>query len=125
GWQFYTGAWRAARHLSSNMNTLIAVGTSAAYLYSVFITLFPDAIRTAGVVPEAYYDTSTLVIALILMGRYFEARAKGRTGEAIRKLMGLAPRTARVVRGEAEVDLPIAQVQVGDVLRVRPGEKVP
>ncbi len=125
GWGFYTAAWRAARHLATNMNTLIAVGTSAAYFYSVFVTLFPDALRVAGVVPAAYYDTSTLVIGLILMGRYFEARAKGQTGDAIRKLMGLAPRTARVVRGETEVDLPLEQVQVGDILRVRPGDKVP
>ncbi|HMA38265.1 MAG TPA: copper-translocating P-type ATPase, partial [Chloroflexia bacterium] len=125
GWSFYTAAGRAARHLATNMNTLIAVGTSAAYFYSVFVTFFPDALRMAGVVPEAYYDTSTLVIGLILMGRYFEARAKGRTGDAIRKLMGLAPRSARVIRGAAELDLPLAQVQVGDILRVRPGEKVP
>ena len=125
GWGFYTAAWRAARHLATNMNTLIAVGTSAAYFYSVFVTLFPAALRVAGVVPEAYYDTSTLVIGLILMGRYFEARAKGQTGDAIRKLMGLAPRTARVVRGETEIDLPLEQVQVGDILRVRPGDKVP
>ncbi|MEO5952485.1 MAG: heavy metal translocating P-type ATPase, partial [Chloroflexia bacterium] len=125
GWQFYKGAWQAARHLSTNMNTLIAVGTSVAYLYSVFITFFPNAVSSAGLVPEAYYDTSTLIIALILMGRYFEARAKGRTSDAIKKLMGLAPRTARVVRGDEEIDLPIEQVQAGDVIRVRPGDKVP
>ena len=125
GWGFYTAAWRAARHLATNMNTLIAVGTSAAYLYSVFVTLFPDAFRASGVVPEAYYDTSTLVIGLILLGRYFEARAKSRTGDAIRKLMGLVPPTARVVRGATEVDVPLEQVQVGDLLRVRPGDKVP
>jgi Cu+-exporting ATPase len=125
GWQFYRGAWLAARHLSTNMNTLIAVGTSVAYLYSVFITFFPDTVMQAGLMPEAYYDTSTLIIALILMGRYFEARAKGRTGEAIKKLMGLAPRTARVIRGDLETDIPIEQVKPGDLLRVRPGDKVP
>ena len=125
GWQFYKGAWQAARHLSTNMSTLIAVGTSVAYLYSVYITFFPEAVRRAGIVPEAYYDTSTLIIALILMGRYFEVRARGRTSEAIKKLMGLAPRTARLVRGDEEVDVPIEQVQPGDVLRVRPGDKVP
>lgn len=125
GWQFYKGAWLAARHFSTNMNTLIAVGTSAAYLYSAFITFFPEAVRTAGLVPEAYYDTSTIIIALILMGRYFEARAKGQTSEAIKKLMGLAPRTARVIRDGQEIDLPLEQVQVGDLLRVRPGDKVP
>jgi Cu+-exporting ATPase len=125
GWQFYRGAWMAARHLTTNMNTLIAVGTSAAYLYSVFITFFPDAVRTAGLVPEAYYDTSTIIIGLILMGRYLEARAKGQTSEAIKKLMGLAPRTARVIRDGQELDLPLEQVVVGDVIRVRPGDKVP
>ncbi len=125
GWQFYKGAWQATRHLATNMNTLIAVGTSVAYLYSVFITFFPDTVSRAGLLPEAYYDTSTLIIALILMGRYFEARAKGRTGDAIKKLMGLAPRTARLVRGDQEIDVPIEQVQPGDLLRVRPGDKVP
>jgi Cu+-exporting ATPase len=125
GWQFYRGAWMAARHLATNMNTLIAVGTSAAYLYSVFVTFFPDAVSAAGLMPEAYYDTSTLIIALILMGRYFEARAKGQTSAAIKKLMGLAPRTARVLRGDTEIDLPVEQVQPGDILRVRPGDKVP
>jgi Cu+-exporting ATPase len=125
GWQFYKGAWMAARHFTTNMNTLIAVGTSVAYLYSVFITFFPNVVMQAGLVPEAYYDTSTLIIALILMGRYFEARAKGRTSEAIKKLMGLAPRTARVIEGENELDVPIEQVRPGDLLRVRPGEKVP
>lgn len=125
GWQFYQGAWRAARHLTTNMNTLVAVGTSVAYLYSVFITFFPDAVRTTGLAPEAYYDTSTAIIGLILMGRWLEARAKGQTSEAIKKLMGLAPRTARVVRSGEEIDIPLEQVQVGDVIRVRPGDKVP
>jgi Cu+-exporting ATPase len=125
GWSFYKGAWQAARHLTTNMNTLVAVGTSVAYLYSVFVTFFPDAVRQAGIMPEAYYDTSTLIIALILMGRYFEARAKGQTSAAIKKLMGLAPRTARVVRGDEEIDIPVEQVQPGDVVRVRPGDKVP
>ncbi len=125
GWQFYKGAWMAARHLTTNMNTLVAVGTSVAYLYSVFITLFPDVVRTAGLSAEAYYDTSTAIIGLILMGRWLEARAKGQTSEAIKKLMGLAPRTARVIRGDVEIDLPLEQVQVGDVIRVRPGDKVP
>lgn len=125
GWQFYKGAWMAARHLTTNMNTLVAVGTSVAYLYSVFITFFPNAVRTAGLAPEAYYDTSTAIIGLILMGRWLEARAKGQTSEAIKKLMGLAPRTARVIRGGLETDLPLEQVQVGDVIRVRPGDKVP
>jgi Cu+-exporting ATPase len=125
GSQFYKGAWRAARHLSTNMNTLIAVGTSAAYLYSVFVTFFPEYVRSLSLPPDVYYDTSTLIIGLIVLGRFMEARAKGQTSEAIKKLMGMAPRTARVVRGEVEVDIPIEQVLVGEVLRVRPGDKVP
>jgi P-type Cu+ transporter len=125
GWSFYKGAWMAARHLSTNMNTLIAVGTSAAYLYSAYITFFPGAVSQAGLMPEAYYDTSTIIIGLILMGRYLEARAKGQTSDAIKKLMGLAPRTARVLREGQEIDVPLEQVQVGDSLRVRPGDKVP
>jgi Cu+-exporting ATPase len=125
GWQFYRGAWQAARHLTTNMNTLVAVGTSAAYLYSVFITFFPDAVRAAGVMPEAYYDTSTIIIGLILMGRWLEARAKGQTSDAIKKLMGMAPRTARVLRDGQEIDLAVELVQAGDVIRVRPGDKVP
>ncbi len=125
GWGFYKGAWLAARHLTTNMNTLVAVGTSTAYLYSAFVTFFPNAVGAAGLAPDVYYDTSTLIIALILMGRYFEARAKGRASDAIKKLMGLAPRTARVLRDGQEIDLPIEQVQVGDVIRVRPGDKVP
>jgi Cu+-exporting ATPase len=125
GWQFYRGTLLAARHGATNMNTLIAVGTSAAYLYSAFVTFFPDVVRAAGLVPEVYYDTSTLIIGLILMGRYFEARAKGQTSAAIKQLMGLAPPTARVLRGDNEIDVPLEQVQAGDVLRVRPGDKVP
>ncbi|MBF6611707.1 MAG: copper-translocating P-type ATPase, partial [Chloroflexi bacterium] len=125
GKQFYKGAWMAARHLSTNMNTLIAVGTSAAYLYSVFVTFFPDLVRSLSLPPDVYYDTSTIIIGLILMGRYLEAQARGQTSEAIKKLMGLAPRTARVIRDNQEIDLPVELVEVGDVVRVRPGDKVP
>ena len=125
GWQFYTGAWGAAKHRTTNMNTLIAVGTSAAYLYSVVATFAPSLFETAGFKPEAYFDTAALIIGLILLGRYLEAKAKGETSEAIKKLMGLQPRTARVVRGDAEVEIPIAQVAAGDVVVIRPGERVP
>jgi len=126
GAQFYRGAWAAARHRTTNMNTLIAVGTSAAYLYSVAATFFPRFFARAGMSPrELYYDVSALIIALILLGRYLEARARGRTGEAIRRLIGLQPRTARVITEEGERDVPVAQVEVGDMLLVRPGERVP
>jgi P-type Cu+ transporter len=125
GGRFYRAAWRAARHSSANMDTLIAVGTSAAWLYSVGVTLFPDAIHEAGLHPETYFDASTIIIGLVLLGRWLEARAKAGTAGAIRHLIGLQPAVARVVVGSAETDVPLDGVVVDDLLRVRPGEKVP
>jgi Cu+-exporting ATPase len=123
GSRFFVGAWSAFRHHTADMNTLIALGTGAAYLYSTVATFRP------GVLPEAlravYFDTTAIIIALILLGQMLEARAKGQTNEAIRKLMGLQAKTARVVRDDAEVDIPIEEVLVGDVVIVRPGEKIP
>lgn len=123
GWQFYRGAWGAAKHKTSDMNTLIAIGTSAAYLYSAAVTFIPQ-IFPAGM-DTVYYDTSSIIIALILLGRILEARAKGQTSEAIRKLMGLQAKTARVIRNGQEVDIPVDDVAVEDTVLVRPGEKVP
>ncbi|HLH26237.1 MAG TPA: heavy metal translocating P-type ATPase [Chloroflexota bacterium] len=125
GWQFYTGTWAALRHGTANMNTLVAVGTSAAYLYSVVVTFAPHLLVTGGGMPEAYYDTAAVIITLILLGRYLEARARGQASDAIRRLMGLQARTARVVRDGAEIDVPVDAVVVGDVVVVRPGEKIP
>ena len=125
GAQFYRGAWVAFRHRAADMNTLIAVGTSAAYLTSAAATLFPSLFRTAGLAPDVYFDTSAVLIVLILFGRMLEARAKGRTSEAIGRLMRLQPKTARVLRDGAEQDVPIDEVQVGDSVIVRPGEKIP
>jgi len=125
GWQFYRGAWAALRHRTSDMNTLIAVGTSAAYLYSVALIVFPGFFEAQGVAREVYFDTSTIIITLILLGRYLEAVARGRTSEAIKKLIGLQPKTARVIRDGAETDIPVAEVVPGDLVVVRPGEKVP
>jgi Cu+-exporting ATPase len=125
GAQFYRGAVAAARHRTTNMNTLIAVGTSAAYFASVLAVGAPGFFHATGGHPELYFDTSAMIIALILLGRYLELRARHRTSDAIRRLIGLQPRTARVVRDGREVDLSIAQVQVGDLVLVRPGEKVP
>ncbi len=125
GWQFYKGTWAALKHKSADMNTLIAVGTSAAYLYSVLLILFPRFFEAQGIAREVYFDTSTIIITLILVGRYLEAVAKGRTSEAIRKLMGLQAKTARVVRDGREIEIPVEEVQVGDIVVVRPGEKVP
>ncbi len=125
GWQFYHGAWARLKHKAANMNTLIAVGTSAAYFYSVTAILFPGFFATGGREASVYFDTAVIIVALILLGRFLEARAKGQTSEAIKKLVGLQPKTARVVRQEQEMDIPIEEVIVGDIVIVRPGEKVP
>jgi Cu+-exporting ATPase len=128
GWagaRFYRAAWRAARHGTANMDTLIAVGTTAAWLYSVGVTLFPQVIHEAGLHPETYFDASTIILGLVLLGRWLEGRAKSGTAGAIRRLIGLQPTTARRLEGERAVDVPLERVVVGDFLRVRPGEKVP
>jgi len=129
GWPFYRGAWKVARHRATDMNTLIAVGTSAAYGYSLAAILFPAFFQAAGIATEGslplYFDTSSAIIALILLGRFLEARARSHTSDAIRKLIGLQPRTARVLRDTAERDIPIEDVVRGDLLLVRPGEKIP
>jgi P-type Cu+ transporter len=124
GWQFYQGAWGPLKHGSANMNTLIAVGTSAAYFFSVAAVLAPNFFTASGREAPIHFDTSAMIITLILTGRFLEARAKGRTTAAIQKLIGLQAKTARVVRDGAEIDIPIAEVVVGDIIVVRPGEKV-
>ena len=125
GRTFYTAAWAAARHGATNMNTLVAIGTGVAYAYSAFVTLWPAAAQSWGLPLHVYFETSLVIIALILMGRWMEARAKRRTAAAIKALTRLAPKTARVLRDGVEVDVPIDDVVVGDLVRVRPGEKVP
>jgi Cu+-exporting ATPase len=125
GSQFYAGAWKVGRHWSADMNTLIAVGTSAAYLYSLVATVAPGAVVSGGELPDVYFDTAAVIIALILLGRLLEARARAGTTEAIKKLVGLQPRTARLVRDGAELDVPVDEVQIGDELTVRPGERIP
>jgi P-type Cu+ transporter len=125
GKQFITGAWSAARHGSADMNTLIAVGTLSAYIYSSIATFFPSLFTRSGLTPQVYFDGAAMIVALILLGRLLEARAKGQTSEAIRKLMGLAPKTARVLRNNEEQDIPVEEVQKGDLILVRPGEKIP
>jgi Cu+-exporting ATPase len=128
GWPFYRGAWKVLRHGATDMNTLIAVGTSAAYFYSLAAILFPGFFDAAGIGMEGalplYFDTAAVIITLILLGRFLEARARSHTSDAIRRLIGLAPRTARVIRDGAERDLPIDEVRPGDLVLVRPGEKV-
>ena len=126
GGQFYRNAWARARHGSSDMNTLIAVGTSAAYLYSTVAVFAPGFFAAVGQQPQMYFDTAAVIITLILLGRLLEARAKRRTTEAIRRLAQLQPKTATVLRGEGEHDtVPIEQVQLGDRVLVRPGESIP
>ncbi len=125
GSRYYLGAWAAACHGTTDMNTLVALGTSVAYLYSVVATFFPAWVTAEALTVHLYYETSAAIIVLVLLGRYFEARARGRTSEAVKKLIGLAPKTARVERGGGEVDVPIESVMVGDRVVVRPGERIP
>jgi Cu+-exporting ATPase len=125
GLRFYRGMWGALRHKTADMNTLIAVGTSAAYFYSVMAILFPRLFTAGGLEPHLYFDTSAAIITLILLGRFLEARARGQTSAAIKKLIGLQPKTALVIRDSKEVGISIEDVQVGDLILVRPGERVP
>ncbi|MYC07103.1 MAG: copper-translocating P-type ATPase [Chloroflexi bacterium] len=125
GRQFYHGAWGALKHRTSNMNTLIAVGTSVAYFYSVAVTLLGGTFFFADVSTATFFDTSTAIIALVLLGKYLEARAKERASSAIRGLMGLQPSTANVVRDGVEAQIAIDDLRVGDVVLVRPGERIP
>lgn len=131
GWQFYSGVWNALRHLRANMNTLISVGTGAAYLYSTVATIAPDFFASATHAamngmhkPPVYFEAASVIITLVLLGRLLESRARGRTSEAIRKLMGLQAKTARVVREGREINLPIEEVMRGDTVIVRPGERI-
>ncbi|MBF2002110.1 MAG: copper-translocating P-type ATPase [Synechococcales cyanobacterium M58_A2018_015] len=125
GESFYAGAWNALKRHTATMDTLVALGTSAAFFYSLFPTFFPRFFLNQGLSPDVYYEISAVVITLILLGRLLENRAKGQTSEAIRKLMGLQPKTARVIRNGQAVDVPIASVEPGDRILVRPGETIP
>jgi P-type Cu+ transporter len=125
GGSFYRAAWAAARHGTTNMDTLVAVGTGAAYGYSAFVTLWPQAAMRWGFAPNLYFESAVIIIALVLLGRWLEARARGQTGAAIRALMGLRPRSARVVRAGVDVEVPVDQLVPGDLIRVRPGERIP
>ena len=124
GSQFYTGAWGALKHRTSNMNTLIAVGTSVAYFYSVAVTFFNGTSLFEDYEAEPYFETSAAIIGLVLLGRFLEARAKGSASNAIKALMGLQAKTARVVRDGLEIDLPVEEVAPGDLVLVQPGQKI-
>jgi P-type Cu+ transporter len=125
GKSFYVNTWKAFKRHTATMDTLIALGTSAAYFYSLFVTVFPNSLASQGLTPEVYYETAAVVITLILLGQLFENRAKGQTSAAIRKLMGLQAKTARIVRDDQEMEVAIAAVQINDIIQVRPGEKIP
>jgi Cu+-exporting ATPase len=125
GQQFYRGAWSGLKHRTADMNTLIGVGTGAAYLYSLVATFFPSVFVAAGRTADVYYEAVSAIIALILLGRLLEARAKGRTSEAIRRLAGLRAKTAHVVREGKEIEIAVEAVAVGDQLIAKPGEKIP
>jgi len=125
GKDFYLATSSGLRNRTASMDTLIAVGTSAAYGFSAFGVLAPGVFLKLGISPVAYFDTASVIISLILLGRYFEAKAKARTSDSIKKLLGMQAKTARVVRGGREIDVLIDGVTVGDIVRVRPGEKIP
>ncbi len=125
GSQFFARAYSGLKHFSADMNTLIAVGTLSAFLYSSVATFFPQLFESAGQRAEIYFDTAAVIITLILFGRLLEARAKGKTSEAIKKLMGLQPRIAHVDRDGQELELPIEEVVTGDMVTVKPGERIP
>ena len=125
GLTFYRATIPALKHRTANMDTLVTIGTSVAFGYSVFVTFFPQVIRSLGLDAMPYFDTAAIIIGLILLGRYFEAKAKAGTSEAIKKLIGLQAKTARVIRDGKEIDVSINEVTINDVIRVRPGEKIP
>lgn len=125
GGKFYKGMWGAFKNRTADMNTLIGMGTGVAFLWSVFATAFPGILTSRGLEAHVYYETVGVIITLILLGRFFEARAKGHTGAAISSLVRLQPKTAHVIRDGQEFDLPVEEVNVGDNLLVRPGERIP
>lgn len=125
GLEFYRATIPALKHRTANMDTLVALGTTVAYFYSVFITFFPDIVMTLGIDIMPYFDVAVIVIGLILLGRYIEAKAKMGTSGAIKKLIGLQAKTAKVIRDGKEIDILIDKVLIGDIIRVRPGEKIP
>jgi Cu+-exporting ATPase len=125
GARFFRGFWAATRHRTADMNTLVAVGTSAAYVYSTVVTFAPEILADGADMLHVYFDTSAMIITLILLGRFLELRARGRASQAIRRLADLAPRMATLLRDGAEVEVPVGQVAPGDIVLVRPGEQVP
>lgn len=125
GSEFYQSTFSALKSKTATMDTLVTIGTSVAFAYSLFVTFFPHIVKQLGIEPMPYFDTATTIIGLILLGRLLEEKAKGKTSQAIKKLVGLQAKTARIAKDGREVDIPIEDVIVGDIVRVRPGEKIP
>lgn len=125
GWDYYVVAYKSLRNRSANIDVLVVMGTTAAYVYSLAIVLAKTFWGTSLLGEHVYFETAAVIITLIVLGKLLESRAKGHTSEAIKKLMGLQAKTARVVRAGAEVDIPIAEVVQSDIVIVRPGEKIP
>ncbi len=125
GLEFYVNAYKQAKHYSSNMDTLVALGTGSAFLFSAFNTIFPHVLMNQGIEPHVYFEVASVVVALILLGRMFEEGAKTRTSAAIKKLLGLQAKSARVVRDGKEVEISINEVVIGDIVIIKPGEKIP
>ena len=121
GREFFAIAWKQAKNFSANMDTLVALGTGAAFLYSMFNTVFPEFLQSRGITPHVYYEAAAVIISLILLGRYFEAKAKSRTSDSIKKLMGMQVKTAKVIRDGEEIEVPVDKVEVGDTIQIRPG----
>lgn len=125
GGQFYRGLWVSLKNKTADMNSLIAIGTSAAYIYSTIATFFPTLINSAGIAASVYYDVAAVIITLIILGRYLEAKAKLHTSDAIKKLIGLKPKTATIIRNGQEIKVNIDDVRINDILIIKPGEKIP
>jgi len=124
GKQFFTGAWKQLKHKSANMDTLVAVSTGTAYLYSVFVTLFPHILHSKGIHAHVYFEAAGIVIAFILLGKLLEEKAKGNTSSAIKKLMGIQPKTVTIISGNSEKEIPVSEVNLGDTVLVKPGERI-
>ncbi|MGO4886189.1 heavy metal translocating P-type ATPase [Anaerobacillus sp. MEB173] len=125
GWRFYRNSYKVLKNKSADMNVLVAMGTTSAWVYSIAMTLFPVTLTEMGFPYQLYYDVTTVITTLILLGRYFEAKAKGKTSTAIKKLMSLQAKTARVIRNGKELEIPVDQVVINDDIIVRPGERIP
>lgn len=125
GKRFFKIAWKNFKHLSFDMNSLVAIGTGSAYIYSTIVTFFPHLFQTSQTHPEVYYDSTAVIITLILFGRWLEAKSKSRTSDAIKKLIGLKPKTANIIRNGKEETISIDELKLNDIVIVRPGEKIP